>query len=194
MKTNEKNLLFNAEIYSPYVGDSEKAIVELFDKARQASPTILFIDEIDTLVSARDYSGSASHSDRILAALLTEMDGLGSGIGGRVILVGATNRPEALDSALTRPGRLDTILEVGLPDTQARQQIFETVLRNVPHEGLRLEDIAEVTAGFSGADIECLVRESVLLQLTNDISAHCLQQSSLEQTLKSFIPSLSRGE
>merc|ERR1712059_195605 len=113
-----------AEIFSPYVGDSEKAILELFRKARMGAPTILFIDEIDALVTNRDGQGHKSNSDRVLSALLTEMDGLGGGAGGRVILVGATNRPMALDCALTRPGRLDTLLEVPLPDSRTRASIL----------------------------------------------------------------------
>ena len=91
-----------AEIFSPYVGDSEKAVLEVFRKARVGAPTILFIDEIDALVASRDTDGRKSSSDRVLAALLTEMDGLGGEGGQRVIVVAATNRPETLDPALTR--------------------------------------------------------------------------------------------
>ena len=114
-----------AEIFSPYVGDSERAIIELFTKARQAAPTILFVDEIDALVTGRDMGGAQSSSDRVLAALLTEMDGLGGDIGGRVVVVGATNRPHMLDSALTRPGRLDTMLVVNPPNIETRKRYLK---------------------------------------------------------------------
>jgi len=182
-----------AEIFSPYVGDSERAILELFTKARQAAPTILFIDEIDALVTGRDIGGAQSSSDRVLAALLTEMDGLGGEAGGRVVVVGATNRPHMLDCALTRPGRLDTMLVVNPPDCQTRKEIFSTLLRSVPHNTLDLDRMARDTEGYTGADMECVVRESVLLQLTKDMSALSLEQDSLDTVLGSYKPSLTRG-
>ena len=145
-----------------------------------AAPTILFIDEIDSLVSSREGAGQKGNSDRVLAALLTEMDGLG-GEGGRVVVVAATNRPQALDSALTRPGRLDSILEVGLPDTAARSAILAALLRSVPTEGeLDLGRVAEATDGCSGAELEGVVREAVLALLSKDMGALCLTQDALE--------------
>ena len=169
-----------AEVFSPYVGDSERAVVELFRKARMGAPTILFIDEIDALVSSRQGS---TGSDRVLAALLTEMDGLG-GEGGRVVVVGATNRPEALDCALTRPGRLDSILEVGLPDCGERSAILSTLLRPVPTEpGLQLDTLAEATEGWSGAQLEALVREAVLALLEKNMGATSLSMEALEAAL-----------
>jgi len=183
-----------AEIFSPYVGDSERAVLELFTKARQAAPTILFIDEIDALVTGRDMGGAQSSSDRVLAALLTEMDGLGGGMGGRVVVVGATNRPHMLDSALTRPGRLDTMLVVNPPDLQARKKIFATFLKNVPHGVLDLDSLARKTQGYTGADLECVVREAVLHELTKNMSAVLLEQDSLDTILGSYKPCLIRGD
>ena len=182
-----------AEIFSPYVGDSERAVLELFTKARQAAPTILFIDEIDALVTGRDIGGAQSSSDRVLAALLTEMDGLGGEVGGRVVVVGATNRPHMLDCALTRPGRLDTMLVVDPPDCMTRKEIFSTLLRSVPHNTLDLDRMARDTDGYTGADMECVVRESVLLQLTKNMSAISLEQDSLDTILGNYKPSLTRG-
>lgn len=127
----------------------------------------------------------------MLAALLTEMDGLG-GEGGRVVVVGATNRPEALDSALTRPGRLDSIIEVGLPDAAGRAAILTTLLRSVPTApGVEVERVAEVTAGCSGADLENLVREAVLAELSGDMAAACVTQKAL---VAAAVARVGRGE
>ena len=182
-----------AEIFSPFVGDSEKAIVEVFTKARQSAPALLFIDEIETLVAGRDYSGAQSSGDRVLAALLTEMDGLGGDLGGGVVVVGATNRPQILDSALTRPGRLDTHISVPPPDENDRREILETLLRPVPHDDMDTGKIAELTPGYTGADLECVVREAVLHQLSLDMEACSLEQKSVEDIIKNYHPSLSRG-
>ena len=182
-----------AEIFSPFVGDSEKAIVEVFTKARQSAPALLFIDEIETLVAGRDFSGAQSLSDRVLAALLTEMDGLGGDLGGGVVVVGATNRPQILDSALTRPGRLDTHINVPPPDDSDRRDILETLLRSVPHDHMDTVRIAEMTSGYTGADLECVIREAVLHQLSENMEASKLEQGSVEDIIKKYHPSLSRG-
>jgi len=174
-----------AEIFSPYVGDSEKAVLEVFRKARVGAPTILFIDEIDALVASRDTDGRKSSSDRVLAALLTEMDGLGGEGGQRVIVVAATNRPETLDPALTRPGRLDSIVEVGLPDTATRTAILSTLLQKVPTEpGLDLRGVAEESEGRSGAELEAVVREAVLGLLAENLNTNILTQKALEEAAK----------
>ena len=182
-----------AEIFSPFVGDSEKAIVEVFTKARQSAPALLFIDEIETLVASRDFSGAQSSGDRVLAALLTEMDGLGGDLGGGVVVIGATNRPQILDSALTRPGRLDTHITVPPPDENDRREILETLLRPVPHDDIDHRRIAELTPGYTGADLECVVREAVLQQLSLDMEACRLEQNSVEDIIRKYHPSLSRG-
>ena len=182
-----------AEIFSPYVGDSERAIVEVFTKARQSAPALLFIDEIETLVAGRDISANQSSSDRVLAALLTEMDGLGGDLGGGVVVVGATNRPQILDSALTRPGRLDTHIVVQCPDHGERQEIIKTVVRNVPHDNIDIVKIADITDGYTGADIECVVRESVLSQLSHNLETCKLEQKYLEDVICKYNPSLSRS-
>jgi len=191
-----------AEVYSPYVGDSEKYILELFRQARLGAPTILFIDEIDTLVSGRDLDGTQnSQSDKVLSAMLTEMDGMGGkeqeGMGsGQVLVVGATNRPGCLDSALTRPGRLDTLLFVGPPDFDTRKQILATYLRRVPHQSAQfnMDALAERTENFSGADIENLVKESVLHQLSKEgLDSKELEVDSIYTVLQTFRPSLPKS-
>lgn len=172
-----------AEIFSPYVGDSEKSLLEVFTKARKAAPAILFIDEIETFVSSRDSSQTQSSSDKLLATLLTEMDGLGGELGGRVVLVGATNRPGVLDSALTRPGRFDVHISVPLPNALEREDILHTVMRDVPHDNVEFSKIASLTEGYTGADLECLVREASLLSLTDDMQSSKLDQHYLDKIL-----------
>jgi len=187
-----------AEIYSPYVGDSEKAIVQLFRQARLGAPTILFIDEIDTIVCNREGSGtSTSPSHKVLSTLLTEMDGMGgkeqdSVASGQVLVVGATNRPSSLDSALTRPGRLDTLLYIPPPDHQTRVKILERYLQNVPHEDMDLELVAQRTDNFSGADLENIVKESVLhLLSTEGLDSTTLRMEHVLHVLKDYRSSLS---
>ena len=180
-----------AMVFSPYVGDSERAVVEVFTKARQAAPALLFIDEIDGLVTGRDTSGAQSASDRVLATLLTEMDGV-TDLGG-LVLVAATNCPERLDSALTRPGRLDTHIMVPPPCKEDRREILQTLLRNIPHRDIDLHSVAERTDNFTGADLECVVREAVLETLASNIEADCLDQQHLDRMVSRYTPSLSRA-
>ena len=124
------------ELLSKWLGESERALASLFRRARLASPAVIFFDEIDAIASKRgDGSGGGGGGDRLLSQLLTELDGVTSGgggggsKGGRVVVVGATNRPDVLDAALTRPGRMDRMIYVGLPDEQGRKSIFEIGLR-----------------------------------------------------------------
>ena len=141
-------------------------------------------DEIETFVAGRgEYNSGQSSSDRVLSALLQEMDGLGGELGGRVIVVGATNRPQALDSALTRPGRFDVHIAVPLPNSAERQDILKTVMTKVPQDDIDLAVISDMTEDFTGADLECLVREAVLLALSDDINCDKLSQTYLEQIL-----------
>jgi AAA family ATPase len=116
------------EIFNKYVGESERMIREIFRKARAASPSIIFFDEIDAMTTSRGNSGG-SVSDRILAALLNEMDGIESLVN--VTVLAATNRPDVIDSALLRPGRIDRILYVGPPDLNSRKEIFRIEFRKM---------------------------------------------------------------
>ncbi len=126
------------ELLSKWLGESERALASLFRRARMASPCIIFFDEIDAIASKRGYGDGGSTSDRLLSQLLTELDGVGNSNGilptrngreQRVVVVGATNRPDLLDSALTRPGRIDKMIYVGVPDEKSRAKIFEIGLR-----------------------------------------------------------------
>lgn len=141
------------ELMSRFVGESEKGMREIFRKARQASPCILFFDEIDALLPRRGGSGDGSGvSDRVLAQFLSEMDGIEELRG--VLVLGATNRLDMLDEAVTRPGRFDVIVELGKPDDEARTEIFKVHLSNRPVEdGVDPVQLADLARGASGAEI-----------------------------------------
>ena len=148
------------EVLNKWVGESEKRVREIFRKARQAAPTVIFIDEIDAIAPARGMEGDRV-TDRLINQLLTEMDGIERNSG--VIVIGATNRPDILDPALLRPGRFDRLILVPAPDEKARLEIFKVHTRRVPlAEDVNLRELAKRTEGYSGADIEALVREAAL--------------------------------
>ena len=149
------------ELLSKYVGDSEKGVREVFRKARQASPCIIFFDEIDAIAPRRGHSGDNHVTERVVAQLLTEMDGVEDLEG--VLVLAATNRADMLDPALLRPGRFDRIVEVGLPDTDERAAVLRVHARGRPFSpDVDFDALAERTAGFSGAELERLVRESAM--------------------------------
>jgi transitional endoplasmic reticulum ATPase len=141
------------EVLSKFVGESERGIRELFHKARQASPCIIFMDEIDALIPARGMGSSDSHvSERVLSQFLAEMDGIEELRG--ILVLGATNRPDMLDPAALRPGRFDEVVDIPLPDEAARAQVFAVHLRGKPMDGpVDTAALAARTPGFSGADI-----------------------------------------
>ncbi|AEK73883.1 cell division protein CDC48 [Thermococcus sp. 4557] len=151
------------EVLSKWVGESEKNIREIFRKARQAAPTVIFIDEIDAIAPRR--GTDVNHvTDRLINQLLTEMDGIQENSG--VVVIAATNRPDIIDPALLRPGRFDRLILVPAPDEKARLEIFKVHTRNVPlAEDVRLEELAKRTEGYTGADIEAVVREAAMLAM-----------------------------
>ncbi|WP_304124683.1 CDC48 family AAA ATPase [Methanosphaera cuniculi] len=161
---NEANAHFivinGPEIMSKYVGGSEEQLRELFEEAEENSPSIVFIDELDAIAPKReDVSGDVER--RIVAQLLTLMDGLKS--RGEVVVIGATNRPDAIDEALRRPGRFDREIEIGVPDAEERKEILEIHTRNMPlSEDVNLDELTEVTNGFVGADLEALCKEAAM--------------------------------
>ncbi len=149
------------ELLSRWVGASEQAVREVFAKARQASPCVIFIDEIDTLAPARgQYSGDSGVSDRVVGQLLTELDGLTDCTN--LILIAATNRPEAIDPALLRAGRLDLQLKIDLPNTTSRLAILQVHNQDRPLSDVNLSNYAEITAGWSGADLALLSNQAAL--------------------------------
>ena len=161
------------ELLSKWLGESERALASLFRRARLASPCIIFVDEIDSIASKRGSADSPS-SSRMLSQLLTELDGInhtGSAAGNkahRVVVVGATNRPDLLDTALTRPGRIDRMIYVGVPDSDSRAKIFELSLHGKScSDDIDIARLASdnVSAGFSGAEVVAICRDAALLAL-----------------------------
>ena len=158
------------ELLNKFVGESEKAMREVFRKARQASPCIIFFDEIDSVAPTRGSSLGDSHvTERVISQFLTEMDGLEE--LRNVIIIAATNRPDIIDSALLRPGRFDRLLFVPPPDLEARKQIFKIHTRKTPlAEDVNLDELARKTDGYTGADIASLANTGVMLALREHIS------------------------
>jgi transitional endoplasmic reticulum ATPase len=152
-------------LLSKYVGESEQAVREVFRKARQASPCIIFFDEIDALVPVRSAISSDSHvAERVLSQFLMELDGIEELKG--VLVLGATNRSDILDPAVLRPGRFDEVVEIPLPDQEDRKEIFEIHLRNKPvAPGVSPSSLASKTEGFSGADIAGVCHKAALRAL-----------------------------
>ncbi len=152
-----------ADIHQMYVGESEKRVRDLFARARANPPAIIFIDEIDALLPVRQ-GGVAIHSDKVVNQFLQEMDGIQP--NSRVFLVGATNRPDMLDPALRRGGRLSREIEIPMPDQEARQKLFEITTRSANlAPDVDLELLARQTEGYAGADIKALVNEAGLQAL-----------------------------
>jgi transitional endoplasmic reticulum ATPase len=150
------------ELLDRYVGESEKAVRELFHRARQAAPSIVFLDEIDSVAKSRDGGGGGGGddvTDRVVSQLLTELDGLAD--NPNLVVVAATNRKEAIDRALLRPGRLDTHIEVPEPDEAGRREILDVVAAGRPlGEDVDLNALAADLAGYSGAELDALVRDA----------------------------------
>ena len=149
------------ELLSKWVGESEKGVREVFSKARENAPTVVFFDEIDSIAGERGsgQGGGSQVSERVVSQLLTELDGLEE--LEDVVVVATTNRPDLIDSALLRPGRLDRHIHVPVPDEEARRAIFEVHTRNKPlAEGIDVDWLAAQSEGYVGADIEAVVREA----------------------------------
>ena len=150
------------EFLNKWVGESEKAVRETFRKARQASPCVVFMDEIDSITPQRGTGGDNNVTERVISQLLTEMDGLES--LNNVVVIAATNRPDIIDPALLRPGRFDKIIYIGTPDKESRKKIFEIHTKNKPLEkDIDLDVLAERTEGCTGADIGAICNEAVMM-------------------------------
>ncbi|MEM4216077.1 MAG: AAA family ATPase [Candidatus Anstonellales archaeon] len=152
------------EVLSKWVGESEKTIREIFRKARQAAPCIIFIDEIDAIAPKRGLGESSMVMERVVDTLLTEMDGLRS--LRNVVVIAATNRPDILDVALLRAGRFDKLIEIPIPDERTRLEIFKVHTKKMPLDrSVDLAELAKITEGYTGADIENLVREAGMMAI-----------------------------
>jgi len=176
------------EVMSKWVGESEKKLREVFRKAKQVAPCIVFLDELDALAPTRGTGGDNNVSDRLVDQLLTSMDGLENMEG--VITIGATNRPEIIDQALLRPGRFDRMILVGEPDEDARKKILEIHTKSVPLKNVKIGVLAKKMVGYSGADIEGVVREAAILALRKDPKAKEVTMKHFEEALELVVPSI----
>jgi len=181
------------EVLSKWVGESEKAVREIFRKARETAPCIIFFDELDSIAPRRGLHPDAGVTDRIVNQLLTEMDGLQTLKG--VVVIGATNRPDILDPALLRPGRFDRLLYVPPPDLEARYQIFKIHTREMPlDDTVDLRKLAEMTEGYTGADIEAVCREAAMVAARENINIDKVSMRHFEAALQKIKPSVTEVE
>ena len=178
------------EIFSKWVGESERAIREIFRKARQVAPCVVFLDEVDAIAPMRGMSiGDSMVTERVVSQLLTEMSGIENLEG--VVVIGATNRPDILDPALLRPGRLDRLIYVPPPDFMSRLEILKIHTRNMPlAEDVDLEELARATEGYSGSDLEVLVREAGMMALREDINTENVRMRHFREALRRIRPSI----
>jgi transitional endoplasmic reticulum ATPase len=160
------------ELLSKWVGESEKGVREIFRKARQASPCIVFFDEIDALAPVRGGDFGDSHvTERVISQLLTELDGLE--VLEDVVVIAATNRPDIVDPALIRPGRFDRLLYIPPPDHESRRQILQIHTKKVPLAGdVNINSLVDKTDGYTGADIASFVSSAVMLAIREHISKY----------------------
>ena len=178
------------EIFSKWVGESEKAIREVFRKARTAAPAIIFFDELDSIIPRRGagYSDSGA-TERVISQLLTEMDGIES--LQNVVVIAATNRPDILDPAVMRPGRFDRLIDVPAPDAKALMQIFKIHTRDMPlSKDVVLQEIAEKARGYSGADVEALCREAAMNALRDSVDAKEVTRKDFDKAMETIKPSI----
>ena len=178
------------EVFSKWVGESEKAIREVFRKARMAAPAVVFLDEIDSLTPRRGMGMSDSGvSERVISQLLTEMDGITS--LQDIVVVAATNRPDMVDSAVLRPGRFDRLIYVPEPDEKSRLQIFKLYTKGMPiAQDVDLNPLTIATKYYSGADIESLCREAAMHALRRDINSREVSMKDFQDALKEMGPSI----
>ncbi|XP_076996217.1 ATPase family gene 2 protein homolog A isoform X8 [Tamandua tetradactyla] len=194
---NESGLNFLAvkgpELMNKYVGESERAVREIFRKARAVAPSILFFDELDALAVERGSSSDAGNvADRVLAQLLTEMDGIEQ--LKDVTILAATNRPDRIDKALMRPGRIDRIIYVPLPDAATRKEIFNLQFRSMPvSNDVELDQLILQTDTYSGAEIIAVCREAALLALEEDLQARCIRRRHFTQALSTVKPRIPKS-
>ncbi len=181
-----------AELLSKWVGESESAVRELFRRAREAAPTLIFLDEVDALAPQRGGSTDGGTTDRVVAALLTELDGLES--LRDVVVVGATNRPDLIDPALLRPGRLERLVFVPPPDAGARVQVLRAAAKDVPVDAVDWTDLGRRTEGYSAADCAALIREAALTAMRESVRAATVTAAHLDAALRVVRPSLDAAQ
>jgi len=185
-------LVKGPELLSKWVGESEKAVRKVFEKARQTSPTIIFFDEIDAIAPRRGAGSEDSHvTERVVNQLLTEMDGLQELTD--IVIVGATNRPDILDTSLLRPGRFDRIILTPVPDKRTRKEIFKVHTKGMPlDKDVNVAELVEKTDGYVGADIESIAREAAIFALREDMKAKTIKMNHFEKALEKVKPSATK--
>lgn len=185
------------ELLSMWVGKSEEGIRKIFERARQVSPCIIFFDELDSLGGKRNAGGQGSGSkvtENVLNQLLAEMDGIEDLTN--VIVIGATNRPDMLDSALMRPGRFDRIVYVPVPEKEGRLQILKIHTKNMPikDKDKIIIELSEKTEGYTGADLEALAREAAMLALRENKEANNVSEENFKKAMDKVVPSVTKSD
>jgi transitional endoplasmic reticulum ATPase len=179
------------EVFSKWVGESEKKIREIFKRAKQVAPTIIFFDEIDAIAPRRGGGDSGTRvTENVVSMILTEMSGLED--LHNVVVIAATNRPDMIDPALMRPGRFDRQILVPAPDEKAREDIINIHTKSMPVKDVSIKKLVEETDGYSGADIEALVREAGLFALRKDFKAKHVMPSDFKKAMEHVTPSINQ--
>lgn len=182
-----------AELMDKWVGSSEKAVRDLFRRARDSAPSLVFLDEVDALAPRRGQSGDSGVGDRVVAALLTELDGVEP--LRDVVVLGATNRPELIDPALLRPGRLERLVFVPPPDAEARAAVLRAAGGSVPlADDVDLDALAESLEGYSAADCAALLREAALAAMRSSMDAADVTAADVAAARKAVRPSLDAAQ
>ncbi|CAG9335617.1 unnamed protein product [Blepharisma stoltei] len=180
------------ELFSKYVGETERSIREIFRKARMCAPSIIFIDEIDAIGSHRE-EDSSGVNEKVLTTLLNEMDGIE--VLKDVIILAATNRPNIIDKALVRPGRIDKMIYIPLPDRTARELILSLSMSKMPISGdVNITEIAGILEGYSGAEVVLIPREAGILAITENLDAEVVNKNHFMQAIAKIKPRTTREE
>ena len=183
-------LVKGPELLSKWVGESEKAVRQVFKKARQTAPSIIFFDEIDSLAPRRGLSSDSHVTERVVNQVLTEMDGLEDLTD--IVIIAATNRPDILDTALLRPGRFDRIILTPIPDEKTRLEIFNVHTKGMPLKNVDIDELAMKTEGYVGSDIEAMCREAAIIALREDIKATKVTKKNFEKAMDIVKPSVTK--
>jgi len=180
-------------LLSMWVGESEKGVRKIFERARQVAPCVIFFDEIDSLAGKRGLETGSKVTEHVLNQLLAEMDGIEE--NSDLVIIGATNRPDILDAAILRPGRFDRILLVGPGDKKARLETFKIHTKNMPlAKDVDINELAEKTEGYVGSDIEGLCREAAMLALRKDLKAEKVKLENFEEAMAKVKPSVTKSD
>jgi len=180
------------QLLSKWVGESERGIREIFKKARQTAPTIILFDEIDAIAPKRGMHSGSHVMETVVNQILTELDGIESLTN--VVVLGSTNRPDIIDPSLLRPGRFDKLILVPSPDEKARLEILKIKTKKMPLKGVDLNDLAKKTEGYSGADLEGIVKEAGLNALRENIKAKEVNIKHFDEALEKTKPSITEED